>query len=289
MHASLDPIRVAHDTGAMTDMEAELRPEQGWHCLHLYYRIEFGQWQLFSPAEQRAAKTRLTALVQEIRGFESTQLLTMSVVTPKADLGFMLVTPDLHQANRFEKQLSLSLGSEVLIPVFSYLSLTEESEYVTTDEEYGRTLEKDEKLSPGSPEFTQAMAAFRERMDKYRHERVYPTLPDWPVVCFYPMSKRRGEEKNWYTLPYSDRRRLMSGHAKVGREYAGKVKQLITGSSGLDDGEWGVTLFARDTFQIKSIVYQMRFDEVSAAYGEFGEFYISLQLPLDELFERLQL
>jgi chlorite dismutase len=103
------------------------------------------------------------------------------------------------------------------------------------------------------------------------------------------MTKRRGEQRNWYTLPHSDRRRLMGGHAKVGREYAGKIKQLITGSSGLDDAEWGVTLFARDTFQIKAIVYQMRFDEVSAVYGDFGEFYIGLQLPLDELFRRLQL
>ena len=289
MHASLDPIRVGPETGAMSDLETGLRPEQGWHCLHLYYRIDFGQWQLFSREEKRAAKTQLSSLVQEIRGFDSTQLLTMSVVTPKADLGFMLVTPDLQALNRFEKQISLALGSEVLIPVYSYLSLTEESEYVTTDEEYSRTLEKDEKLSPGSAEFAQSMTAFRDRMAKYRHERVYPTLPDWPVVCFYPMSKRRGEHKNWYMLPYSDRRRLMSGHAKVGREYAGKVKQLITGASGLDDWEWGVTLFARDTFQIKSIVYQMRFDEVSAAYGEFGEFYIGLQLPLDELFDRLQL
>ena len=81
----------------------------------------------------------------------------------------------------------------------------------------------------------------------------------------------------------------MAGHARVGREYAGKIKQLITGSTGLDDAEWGVTLFAHDTFQIKAIVYQMRFDEVSAAYGDFGEFYIGLQLPLDELFRRLQL
>ena len=133
------------------------------------------------------------------------------------------------------------------------------------------------------------MTAFRERMAHYRRERVYPTLPDWPVVCFYNMSKRRGEDRNWYALPYDERRRLMGGHAKVGREYAGKIKQLITGSSGLDDAEWGVTLFAHDTFQIKAIVYQMRFDEVSAVYGDFGEFYIGLQLPLDELFRRLQL
>ena len=273
----------------MSENDGTLVPEQGWHCLHLYYRIEFSQWQLLSAEEQRAAKVSLSALVQETRALESTQLVTMSVVTPKADLGFMLITPDLHVANRIEKQLSLSLGADVLIPVYSYLSLTEESEYVTTDEEYARTLETDEKLVPGSPEFEQAMTAFRERMAKYRHERVYPTLPDWPVVCFYNMSKRRGEQKNWYMLPYDDRRRLMAGHAKVGREYAGKIKQLITGSSGLDDAEWGVTLFARDSFQIKAIVYQMRFDEVSAAYGDFGEFYIGLQLPLDELFRRLQL
>jgi peroxiredoxin len=273
----------------MSDNSAALIPEQGWHCLHLFYRIDFGQWQSLGAQEQRAGKTTLSTLIQEIRTLESTQLLTLSVVTPKADIAFMLITPDLHEANRIEKQLTLSLGPDVLVPVYSYLSLTEESEYAMTDEEQARNLETEEKLQPGSPEFLQAMSAFRERMTKYRHERVYPTLPDWPVVCFYNMSKRRGERSNWYALPYDDRRRLMGGHAKVGREFAGKVKQLITGSAGLDDEEWGVTLFARDTFQIKAIVYKMRFDEVSALYADFGEFYIGLQLPLDELFGRLQL
>jgi hydrogen peroxide-dependent heme synthase len=286
---ALDPILTGYETGVMSDKQAALVPEQGWHCLHLYYRIEFCEWQLLSPNEQRAAKSAFSALVQEVRALESTQLLTLSVVTPKADLGIMLITPDLHTANRIEKQLSLSLGAGVLIPVYSYLSLTEESEYVTTEEDHAGTLEKEENLKRGSAEFEQAMKAFRERMTKYRHERVYPTLPDWPVVCFYSMGKRRGEQKNWYALPYSERRRLMGGHAKVGRQFAGKVKQLITGSTGLDDDEWGVTLFAHDTFQIKAIVYQMRFDEVSADYGDFGEFYIGLQLPLDELFRRLQL
>jgi chlorite dismutase len=103
------------------------------------------------------------------------------------------------------------------------------------------------------------------------------------------MNKRRGEQRNWYALSFDQRRKLMLGHGAVGRQYAGKVKQLITGSTGLDDAEWGVTLFAQDTFQIKAIVYEMRFDPVSADYGEFGEFYIGLQLPLDELFRRLQL
>ena len=264
-----------------------LIPEEGWHCLHLFYRIEHGQWQLLSCEEQTAAKTNLTRLVQEIRTIDSTQLLTLSMVTPKADLGFMLITPDLQTANKIDKELSLSLSPDVLTPVYSYLSLTEESEYITTEDEYARGL--DEETRRDAARLEQALATFRDRMKHYRQERVYPTLPDWPVVCFYNMNKRRGEERNWYALSYEERKRLMKGHAAVGREYAGKVKQLITGSTGLDDAEWGVTLFARDTFQIKSIVYKMRFDPVSAEYADFGEFYIGIQLPLDELFRRLQL
>src|SRR3982074_1676135 len=217
---------------AMDKNDAPLVPELGWHCLHLYCRIEHGQWQLLSAEEQRNAKVALSSLVQEIRALESTQLLTLSVVTPKADLGFMLITPDLHAANRIEKQLSLALGADVLVPVYSYLSLTGESEAVTTGEDYGRTLEAKKKLNPNSPEFAQAMTAFRERMAHYRHDRVYPTLPDWPVVCFYNMSKRRGEDRNWYALPYNERRRLMLGHGAVGRQYAGKVKTTNTAPRG---------------------------------------------------------
>src|ERR1700731_1775379 len=273
----------------MTDKNTALVPEEGWHCLHLFYRVEHAQWQLFTPQERNSAKTNLSQLVQEVRSLESTQLLTLSVVTPKADLGFMLVTPDVHSANRIEKQITASLGPDVLTPVYSYLSLTEESEYITTEDEYAETLVKEQNIRPDSEKFAEAMNSFCERMKKYRQERVSPTLPDWPVVCFYKMTKRRGEQRNWYALPYEERRHLMKGHAAVGREFAGKVKQLITGSTGLDDAEWGVTLFARDTFQIKAIVYQMRFDPVSAEYADFGEFYIGIQLPLDELFRRLQL
>src|SRR5437870_13245296 len=164
---------------------------------------------------------------------------------------------------------------------------TEESEYITSEQEYAQTLEP--SVRNDSAKLDEALTTFQERMKHYGQERVYPTLPDWPVVCFYNMSKRRGEQRNWYALPYDERRKLMKGHASVGREFAGKVKQLITGSTGLDDAEWGVTLFAHDTFQIKAIVYKMRFDPVSAEYADFGEFYIGIQLPLDELFRRLQL
>src|SRR6201997_3158484 len=281
------PLYWAAETTAMTDKNAVLVPEEGWHCLHLFYRIEYGQWQLLGREEQNAAKTSLSSLVHEVRAMESTQLLTLGMVTPKADIGFMLIMPDLHNANRIEKRLSLSLGADVLAPVYSYLSLTEESEYITTEEEYAQTLDPNIRRDPAK--LAEAMNSFDERMKHYWQERVYPTLPDWPVVCFYNMSKRRGEQRNWYALPCEERKRLMKGHAAIGREFAGKVKQLVTGSTGLDDAEWGVTLFARDTFQIKKIVYEMRFDPVSAEYADFGEFFIGIQLPLDELFRRLQL
>src|SRR3954464_5151481 len=141
----------------MTDKNTALVPEEGWHCLHLFYHIEYGQWQLLSREEQNAAKTNLSSLVQEVRAMESTQLLTLSMVSPKADLGFMLITPDLHNANRIEKRLSLSLGPEILQPVYSYLSLTEESEYKMAEEEYAEGLVKEDKLEPGTPKFEEAM------------------------------------------------------------------------------------------------------------------------------------
>src|SRR5438876_4613514 len=125
----------------MTDKNTTLVPEEGWHCLHLFYRIEYGQWQLLTRDEQNAAKTDLAALVREVRSMDSTQLLTLGMVTPKADIGLMLITPDLHDANGIEKRLSLSLGADVLTPVYSYLSLTEGSEYITSEEEYAQTLE----------------------------------------------------------------------------------------------------------------------------------------------------
>jgi peroxiredoxin len=129
-----------------------LIPEQGWHCLHLFYRVEHGQWELLSADEQREAKVALSSLVQEIRALEKTQLLTLSMVKPQADVGFMLVTPDLHAANRIEKQLSLSLGADLLVPVYSYLSLTEESEYKTSAEDYAAQLEYQNKLKPLKPD-----------------------------------------------------------------------------------------------------------------------------------------
>jgi chlorite dismutase len=265
-----------------------IMPREGWHVMHLFYHVDHAQWALYSDDEKRQAKTRLTELVQEIRATPDTHLLIFSVATSKADLGFMLLTPDLQVANTYEKQLGLSLGPEILSPAYSYLSQTEISEYTTTRDQYAAEMLRGEKsLAGDSPAFEAAMKEFDERMAHYLKRRLYPVLPDWPVICFYPMSKRRNGDDNWYLLTLEERRQLMTGHARIGRAYAGRILQLITGSTGLDEYEWGVTLLAKDTCDIKAIVYEMRFDVVSARYAEFGDFFIGLQLPLDVLFRRI--
>ena len=263
---------------------------EGWHVLHLFYKVEQGPWSLLSQAEQMTARTRLSDLIVEIRGTEGAQVLTFAMVSPKADLGFMLLCADLHTANAFEKRLTAALGPDVLSPTFSYLSMTERSEYTTSEADYAQSLVDEEKLAAGTPEHEAKVVAFRERMAKYMKDRLYPVLPPWPVMCFYPMNKRRGAAgQNWYALNFEERKKLMLGHARIGRQWHGKILQLITGSTGLDDWEWGVTLLAHDPLNIKGIVYEMRFDEVSARFAEFGEFYIGLQLPVEEVFRRVLL
>jgi hydrogen peroxide-dependent heme synthase len=266
-------------------------PSEGWHVLHLYFRLEREPWQYLEASERSSRKEALEKLVTEIRAIANTQILPFSVVSPKADLGFMIVTPDLQDADLYAKRLGDILGAGILTPVFSWLSLTERSEYTMSEEEYVETL-REEGITQSSPEFPAKIAEFHDRMEKYMRRRVEPELPgaeEWPVLCFYPMSKRRLTGQNWYALPFAERKRLMAGHARIGRTYAGRVLQLITGSTGLDDMEWGVTLLAKTTSEIKAIVYEMRFDEVSAAYAEFGEFLIGIRMEARDLCNRLGL
>lgn len=268
----------------------QLIPEEGWHVMHLFYSVDHGQWTLLTESEKREAKTNLSELIQEICSHQDSQILTFAIATPKADLGFMLLTPDLQDAIQFEKRLTLALGPDILTPTYSYLSQTESSEYTTTSEKYGQdTLVAELGLEKGSPAYEEKLAEFEERMKHYLQHRLYPVLPPWPAICFYPMSKRRSAhpDYNWYSLEHEERAKLMKGHATTGRKYSGKILQLITGSTGLDEYEWGVTLLAKDTIEIKRIVYEMRFDEVSARYADFGDFYIGVQLPLNELFKKI--
>ncbi len=265
-----------------------LQPKEGLGVLHLFYKVNLAAWQAQSGEERAQARARLEGLVDAARQNSQMQVVTLAMFAP-ADLGFMILSRDLHALQALEKKISASLGPDVLLPEFTYLSMTEKSEYTQKDEDFALELEKTEGIARGSGESEARLITFRERIQHYTHDRLYPVLPEWEYYCFYPMSKRRGPGQNWYALDYAKRRELMGGHMRVGRTYSGRVRQLVTGSAGLDDWEWGVSLFAHNPFDIKAIVYEMRFDEASAVYAEFGPFFNGLPLPLQEIYRRVLL
>jgi len=200
------------------------------------------------------------------------------VLGHKADLGVMALGPDLARLRAFQQELA---GGPLTL-VDSYVSLTELSEYTTTEEQERVRLVDEEGLC--GAELDERLAVWSDRMAHYQEHRIHPQLPRKKVISFYPMSKRREADANWYAQPVEERRRIMAGHARIGRTYAGRIVQLITGSVGLDDWEWGVTLLADDPVTIKEIVYEMRFDEASARYADFGPFVTGLVAdPLDAL------
>lgn len=207
-------------------------PAQGLGVLHLFWKL--------TPLADREV---VTAVAKRARG-EGDQVVLVSMLGHKADLGVMALGPDLWRLRRIQTELAAA-GLEL---VDSYVSMTELSEY-----------------AKGLP----------EEMAK---ARLYPQLPPEgkPSWCFYPMSKKREADQNWFTLPFEDRKELMYEHGASGRTFAGRVLQLVTGSAGVDDFEWGVTLFAQRPDDLKEVVYTMRFDTASAVYAEFGPFYSGL-------------
>jgi len=227
-------------------MTEALTPGRGLAVLHLFCKVT----PLADTDGVLAAAQALAAPVDEIEA-DQHQLVSVALLGHKADVGFLALGPDLWRLRQFQTDIE-SAGLSV---VDSYLSLTELSEYAAN-----------------LPE---------ER----KQARLFPKLPPEgkPAFCFYPMSKRRGETENWYTLPYADREKLMYEHGGTGRTFAGRVLQLITGSTGIDDYEWGVTLFATRPDDLKECVYTMRFDEASSRYAEFGVFYTGMVAELREV------
>ncbi|HSR69599.1 MAG TPA: hydrogen peroxide-dependent heme synthase [Acidobacteriota bacterium] len=267
-----------------------MRSHEGWFVLHLFYSIDRMMWsELLEESEKEAAVSRFEEVLEEFRRSSDCQAHAYSVWGHKADVGVMLVDPDLQHLNRVENQLLSALPPGMLLPVYSFTSMSEISEYVSSDKDYGKHLREKEGLEPDSPEYKEKMEAYKARMKAYTDERLYPRLPPHRVMSFYPMNKRREPEQNWYSLDFDRRKQLMGGHMVTGRKYAGKVKQLVTGSVGLDEWEWGVTLFADDPVYFKQIVYEMRYDEVSAVYAEFGDFIVGLEMSVPELFSHLGL
>jgi len=260
------------------DPVERVEPSVGWGVLHLFYRVDARR----AEDEPGGAKRVLDALDAFVDGAH--QVLTFTALGHKADLGVMALGPDLARLQVLQHDLSRA----PLVPTWSYVSLTERSEYgATEDDERARLAAEDGVTDPSEVEAR--LAAWRDRIEQYREQRLHPRLPAKRALCFYPMSKRRTPADNWFALDFDERKRLMAGHAQVGRSYAGRVLQLITGSTGLDDWEWGVTLFADDPAALKEIVYEMRFDEVSTRYAEFGPFVTGLVLEPADALERVGL
>lgn len=262
---------------------------QGIHVLHLFYKIDRQVWASLPPSTSAETRQRLEALCAMYPAASHPRISVFTNIGGKADVVFMILAEELGKVGQIHRDLEHAFPPGTLQPVYRYFSVTELSEYTTSEEEHRKQLIEREKLSPDSPEFAKKLEDFKSRMAEYNHYRLYPELPDWEVMCFYPMNKRRLGQDNWYSLDFARRKDLMGGHARVGRKYSGKITQLITGSTGLDDWEWGVTLVAHQVDPIKEIVYEMRFDEVSAKYGEFGPFYLNLRLDPASLWAHLHL
>jgi chlorite dismutase len=262
---------------------------EGWFVSHLFYRIDYARWESLDSDAQGEWRGKFQETVESISRAPGSQINCYSIWGQKADLAIMIIDPELHSLNESEVGISTSLSPGVLQPVDSFISMSEISEYISQEKDYDKTLREKEGLDPESAAYQKKMGSFRKRIGTYVEERLYPVLPNHKVMCFYPMSKSRGGTDNWYLLDFDSRKRYMAGHAITGRKFQKTVSQLITGSIGLDDWEWGVTLFADDPYFFKKILYEMRYDEASARFGEFGRFYTGIRLDPQDLLERLRL
>lgn len=268
---------------------AAVKLDRGIHVMHLFYRVDRAVWEDCLDGVSYSVCEQLEALLEANNQPCQPRMVSYVNVGGKADLAFMICAADLIELSRLHRELEFCFPAEVLELVYSYLSVTELPEYVTTEEDLKRMIIGQENLKEGTQAFDARLETYKKKQEEYRRYRLYPELPDWEVMGFYPMSKRRNGADNWYALDFETRKKLMAGHAKVGRRYAGRIVQLITGSTGLDDWEWGVTLLAHQVDALKEIVYEMRFDEVSARYGEFGPFYVNLRMEISDAWAHLKL
>jgi len=251
---------------------ATLTPTEGWHCLHVYYR--FDRRVLASLGSDRLTRGRSRFLeVLDPAGDEAPARLQTGIVAGhKADFGIMMMDPDPLKIDAVLQRLAASELGLALTPSYSFVSLSEISEYVPTIEQYAARLVTEGDVS-GSPVHQAKVKAYEQRLPIMNRQRLTPEFPEWPTMCFYPMNKKRKVGENWFLLPFSERNKMMAEHARSGMQFMGKVSQLITVGVGVEDWEWGVTLWARNPEFLTEIVYRMRFDEASARFAEFGPFY----------------
>lgn len=258
---------------------------EGAFCLHQLYRVDRRRL-LTLNQEQRTQILDEASRVLEVfnrRGDNDESGACYKVLSNIADI--MLVyfrrTPDeLAEIEQVFQELAIY---EYVTPVYGYFSVVELSLHGAR-ERYGKLLSK-QGLTEDTPEWDEALEVELQQERVTQKERLFPVVPDDPYICFYPMNKKRGETVNWFMLTPKERGMMMRGHGTTGRKYHGRVTQIITSSSGLADYDWGVDLFAKDAVNFKKLIYEMRFDEASALYAEFGPFYIGIRTKPQDLFK----
>lgn len=254
---------------------------EGSWVLHQLLRFDQTAWNNMATLQKRRM---LQELVFKIKDWEANEAFPSAIFTMfghKADLMIVHFRQDAAELHLAELQLSrLSIGA-ILKQVHSYFSVVELGLYESTTKTYRALL--DRGLAPHTEEWNAEIKATLDRQRDAMAPRIYPTFPDRKYICFYPMDRQRGEKENWYLEPIEERQRMMHDHGLIGRRYADEVRQIISGSIGLDDWEWAVDLFADDPLVFKRLIYEMRFDEVSAKYAKFGQFFVGVRVPSDAL------
>jgi chlorite dismutase len=254
----------------------------GWHCSHLFYSFDRGALARLTANERAAGREQFVAALDPAGGDSPVRLQTSIVSGHKADFGMMLLDPDPLKIDRVHQRLLAGPLGPALVPTYSFVSITEISEYVQSVDQFGERLAA-EGMDANSAEYRTRVKAYGDRLVEMNRQRLTPDFPAYRSTCFYPMNKKRKVGENWFLLSKEERSRMMIEHARSGMTFAGKVTQLITVGLGLEDWEWGVTLWAANPEHLKEIVYRMRFDEASARYAEFGPFIVSYVSTAEEL------
>jgi chlorite dismutase len=253
----------------------------GSFILHQMFRLRWPAWRTLAASDQKRIVERASARFAHWEQNHEEPSALFSLVGHKGDLMIVHYRRSLEELNHAELQLAHSRFNEFLEPATSYLSVVELGLYEASVKLYAELIQKG--LRPGSAEWNREVESELEKQRQIAAPRLWPEIPPRRYLCFYPMNKLRGEAKNWYGEAIGERQRMMREHGTIGRRYAGRVTQIISGSIGFDDWEWGVDLFADDPLVFKKLVYEMRFDEASAVYGVFGAFFVGLRFPAHQL------
>ena len=250
---------------------------EGYSVLHQMMRFRRTAWRVLPEAERAAIAEEASSLLAAMEQNSGGQSALYSLIGHKGDLMFVHFRESFADLNQAELKLANLRLSDYLEPMSSYLSIIELGLYDSTVKIYKELT--DQGIEPHSDLWKAEIECKLGRHREAMRPRLFPEIPRHRYISFYPMDRRRGEDKNWYKLPIEERARQMNEHGLIGRRYAGEVKQIITGSIGFDDWEWGVDLFADDPLVFKKLIYEMRFDEVSAVYALFGHFYLGVRCP----------